>query len=450
VTGFGLASLGCALAPEIGYLVAARAVQGLAAALMMPSALAIILNTFPPAERGGAIGTWTAWSAGGAVLGPLVGGGLLEIASWRWIFLVNVPFVIALVSLILIAVPRAAPRGPDARRVDIAGALLCVVGLAGIVFALVEQPRLGWGDPGVFLPLAGGALAFAAFLFYESRAQAPMLPLGLFRLRNFTAGNIETFAVYAGLAILFFFLVLFLQQIGGYTPIQSGLAVLPVTLVLIALSRRFGALAMRVGPRLLMGVGPLVSAGGLLLLQRVDLDVDYFLDVLPGLLLFAVGLAMTVAPLTFAVLAGAEAQAGIASGVNNAVARVSGLVGIAGLGAVVAGAFGSRLDELLRGTTLGAGAREELRLAKELPLGTPDVHALPAAQGRALTHAAEQASLHSFHVGMAIAAGLVAIGGIAGLVGIRNPRPPAGPPPSPPAAPPREEAASAEPAASAS
>ena len=305
---------------------------------------------------------------------------------------------------------------------DVPGALLCASGLAGPVFALIEQPRLGWGSPAVIVPLLAGVALLIAFIRWESRARDPMLPLGLFRRRNFSAGNIETFAMYAGLAVLFFFLVLFLQQIGGYTPLQSGLAMLPITVIMFALSRRFGALADRFGPRFFMGGGPLVAACGLLLFQRIGTRADYVPEVLPGVLVFALGLSMTVAPLTAAVLAGAEpSQAGIASGVNNAIARVAGLLGTAAVGAAVAGSFASALDRRLAGVTLGPAARVAVNQAKRLPLGTPDVHGLPSGQARVLTHAAEQASLHSFHLGMAVAAVLVAVGGVAGVVGIRNP-----------------------------
>jgi MFS family permease len=379
---------------------------------------------FPESERGPAIGSWTAWGGIATVLGPLAGGELLAIASWRWIFLINVPFVIACVALILIAIPKAERRGEEmARRVDYVGALLCALGLGGPVFALIEQPRLGWASPAVLVPLLAGLALLGAFASYEARARAPMLPLGLFRRRNFSAGNVETLSMYAGLSILFFFLVLFLQQIGGYTPLQSGLATLPATVVMFVLSRRFGGLADRYGPRFFMGAGPLVSAVGLVLFQRVGLKVDYLSEVLPALLVFSLGLAMTVAPLTAAVLAGAEqSQAGIASGVNNAIARVAGLLGTAAVGAAVAGAFGSALDSRLAHVALGPQAQAAVRAAKRLPLGRPEVHSLPPAQAHALRSAAEAASLHSFHLGMAIAAALVALGGIAGAIGIRNPR----------------------------
>jgi EmrB/QacA subfamily drug resistance transporter len=421
VGAFGAASVACALSPSIGALVIARAVQGVAGALLVPSSLAVIMNTFPESERGAAIGSWTAWAAIAGVLGPLVAGELLAIGSWRLIFLINIPLAAICVALILMAVPKAPARERGGRRVDLPGALLCACGLGGSVFALIEQPRLGWSSPAVAIPLVAGIVLLGCFLLYEARAADPMLPLGLFRRRNFSAGNIETFSMYAGLSILFFFLVLFLQQIGGYTPLQSGLATLPVTIVMFALSRRFGRLADRVGPRLFMGGGPLVAACGLLLLQRVTLKVDYVSEVLPALVVFALGLSMTVAPLTAAVLAGAGAeQSGIASGVNNAIARVAGLLGTAALGAIVAASFSSRLSSLA-GSGLGASGRAVLEQAKRLPLGRPDVHGLPAAQAHALARAAEEASLHSFHLGMVIAAALVAVGGVVGVVGIRNP-----------------------------
>ncbi len=423
VSGFGLASLACSLSPTIGVLVAMRALQGVAGALLVPSSLAVIVNTFPQDERGAAIGSWTAWGAIAGVLGPLAGGELLAIGSWRWLFVINIPLAIVCVWLILFVVPRAAPRQAGARKVDVPGALLCAAGLAGPVFALIEQPRLGWSSPAVFVSLIAGVILLGAFLWHESRAPDPMLPLGLFKRRNFSAGNIETFSMYAGLAVLFFFLVLFLQQIGGYTPLQSGLATLPVTVIMFVLSRRFGALADRFGPRFFMGAGPLVAACGLLLFQRIGTSVDYVSEVLPGLLVFALGLSMTVAPLTAAVLAGAESsQAGIASGVNNAIARVAGLLGTAAVGAAVAGSFGSALDGHLQGVRLGEAARAAVAQAKRLPLGRPDVHGLASAQASALTRAAEQASLHSFHLGMAVAGLLVAAGGMVGVVGIRNPK----------------------------
>lgn len=424
VSGFGAASLLCALAPTIEALIAARALQGVASALLTPSALAVIVATFKEDERGPAIGSWTAWGGIATVLGPLIGGELLAISSWRSIFLINIPLVAICVALILTVIPRMErPRERGRRGVDYLGALLAALGLGGPVFALIEQPRLGWGSPAVIVPLIAGAALLVCFVVYESRATEPMLPLSLFRRRNFSAGNIETFSMYAGLSILFFFLVLFLQQIGGYSPLKSGLAILPTTLVMFALSKRFGALADRHGPRFFMGVGPLIAACGLLLFQRVGIEVDYVSEVLPGLLVFSLGLSMTVAPLTAAVLAGVETnQAGIASAVNNAVARVASLLGTAAVGAVVAASFVSHLDSQLAGRPLGPPAQTAVAEAKKLPLGLPDTKGLLPAQARTVTAAAENASLESFHLGLGIAALLVALGGVAGVVGVRNPK----------------------------
>jgi EmrB/QacA subfamily drug resistance transporter len=423
VGGFGAASLLCALAPTIGALIFARALQGVAGALLTPSALAVIVATFRESERGPAIGSWTAWGGIATVLGPLAGGELLQVSSWRVIFLINLPLVAVCVALILTVIPRAEPRRESGRRIDFLGALLCALGLGGPVFALIEQPRLGWGSPAVVIPLVAGFALLACFLVHESRARDPMLPLALFRRRNFSAGNVETFAMYAGLSILFFFLTIFLQQIGGYTPLQSGLATLPATLVMFALSKRFGALSDRFGPRLFMGAGPLVAAIGLLLFQRIGVHVDYLTDVLPGILVFSLGLSMTVAPLTAAVLAGVDTgQAGIASAVNNAVARVAGLLGTAAVGAVVAASFVSGLNGDLASRPLGPPARAAVTEAKKLPLGRPDTSGLPALQARVVNAAADEASLDAFHLGIGIAALLVAAGGIAGAVGVRNPQ----------------------------
>ena len=381
VVSFGALSLACAVTPTIGVLIAARALQGAAGALVTPSSLAIIVAAFRPQERGAAVGMWTAWGAIASILGPLAGGVIVDRFSWRWIFALNVPLVLVALVVILAAVPASA--GVTTRRIDSVGAGLCALGLGGLAFGLIEGPRYGWGSVTIVAPLAVGLAAFASFLVYERRVAEPMLPLHLFARRNFAVGNLETLAVYAGIAILFFFLVIYLQQVTGYGALESGLTTLPVTLVMFSLSRRSGALADRLGPRLFMGAGPLVSAGGILLLARVGRHVAYLTDLLPALLVFALGLSLTVAPLTATVLADAdEHDAGIASAVNNAVARAAALVGVAVVGAAVGGA-------------LGGGS-----------------------------FAANQGSVRAFHQAMLICAALVAAGGIAGALGIRNPRQP--------------------------
>jgi EmrB/QacA subfamily drug resistance transporter len=423
VAGFGVTSVLCAIAPTIELLIVARALQGVCGALLTPAALAVIVAVFPPDERGKAVGAWTAWGGIGTVLGPLIGGQLVDTASWRWIFAINVPIVLITLFLVFRAVPEGRPRSADAR-VDVVGALLCAFGLAGMTFGLIEQPLRGWGDPAVLLTLAGGAALFAGFIFWEARTSNPMLPLGLFRRRNFAIGNIETFSMYGGLGLLFFFLVLFLQQVAGYSALEAGLSSVPVTLVMFALSMRFGMLADRHGPRFFMGVGPLVAAAGLALFLPLDADVDYLTDLLPGLLVFAVGLSMTVAPLTATVLADAdESNAGIASGVNNAIARVASLVAIAAVGALVAATFGSKLDDEL-GPQAAANPqiRAAVEEAKKQPLAEVVVPGLPAAEQGELSEATETASVQAFRVGIGISTVLVALGGLLGLVGIVNPR----------------------------
>jgi EmrB/QacA subfamily drug resistance transporter len=370
VAGFGAVSAVCAVAPSIEVLVGGRALQGVFGALLTPSSLAIIIAAFPERERGRAIGTWTAYTGIAAVVGPLAGGWLVDVLSWRWIFAINVPFV--LITLVLASRLHGLERRTLERRPDWVGATLCAVGLAGPTFGLIQQPEHGWSDPRVALPIALGLSVFAAFVLWERRARDPMLPLGLFGRGNFAWGNVETLAMYGGLGAMFFVLVLFLQQVGGYDALEAGLATLPTTLIMFALSRRFGMLADRIGPRLFMGIGPLVGAAGVLLMMlSIDEDPSFVTEVLPGVSIFSLGLAITVAPLTAAILADAEERnAGIASGVNNAVARVAGLLATAAVGAVV----GGTLD------------------------------------------------LSGFRTALGFATGLLVFGGLVGLLTIRNPR----------------------------
>ena len=422
VAGFGVSSLLCALAPSIEVLVGARALQGAFGALLTPSALAVIVSTYAPSERGAAIGSWTAWTGIAAVAGPLGGGLIIDQASWRWIFAINIPFVIATLVLIAIAVPQRALAGKRPS-VDWLGAVLCALGLAGPVYGLIRQPELGWTAPGVVVPFVGGFVLLGLFLLHEARTPEPMLPLSLFKRRNFAIGNAETLTMYAGLSVLFFFLILFLQQVAGWSALHAGLAMLPTTLVMFLLSRYTGRLADRYGPRAFMGGGPLIAAGGLLLLQRVGANPDYVTEVLPGLLVFSLGLSLTVAPLTATVLADAdEHNAGIASGVNNAIARVASLLGVAAIGAVVAAQFTSSLDRSVDVRALSPGGQAALRQAQTQTLAKVVPRGLPAAEQKTIAQATEDASVAAFHLGLGIAAVLVAGGGVLGLVGITNPK----------------------------
>ncbi|HEX7245436.1 MAG TPA: MFS transporter [Solirubrobacterales bacterium] len=389
LVGFGACSVLCAVAPTVEFLIAARALQGVAGAMLVPGSLAIVAATFEGAARGKAVGTWTAWTGIATVIGPAGGGALVGLTSWRAIFWINIPLIAGTVALTLHSVRES--RDPDAfRGVDWFGITLSAVGLGGPVFALIEQPTRGWGDPAVWIPLFVGIACFFLFVLHEARARHPMLDLGLFRIRNFAVTNLTTLSTYAGLIGGLFFVGLFLQQVAGYSPLEAGLATTPISLILFFLSPRWGKLASGTGPRLPMTLGPIVGGIGLLLLLRVGSGADYLADVLPGVLVFGLGLSATVAPLTATVLDSVEERhVGIASGVNNGVSRVAGLLSIAVLGAIVSARFAA--------------------LA-------------PGISGGPLTDAAASASTSAFHLGIAIAGALMIAGGFVSALGIENPR----------------------------
>jgi EmrB/QacA subfamily drug resistance transporter len=334
VVWFAVASLACGVAPNIGSLVAARAVQGVGGALLTPGSLAILQSSFRQQDRMRAIGAWSGLGGIAGAAGPFVGGYLVQSVGWRWVFLLNLPLAVAVVLMCTRHVPES--RDPEAAHsLDLVGAFLGAVGLGGLTYGLIEWPGQG-ASPAVVLSLVFGVGGLAAFVWREHSAREPMLPLGIFSSRVFTATNLVTFAVYAALSAIFFFLVLTLQVVAGFSPIESGAALLPVTLLMLLLSSRMGALSTRIGPRIPMTVGPLLSAVATVWLARVDSGASYFVDVLPPVSLFGLGLSFTVAPLTATVLAAApDRHAGIASGVNNAVARVAGLLAIAVLPLVV-------------------------------------------------------------------------------------------------------------------
>jgi EmrB/QacA subfamily drug resistance transporter len=421
VAGFGLTSALCAVATSIPELCVFRSMQGVCAALVTPSALAVIIHVFPEDERARAIGTWTALSSIVGVIGPFIGGVLIAAGSWRLIFLLNAPLVIVTVTLIARGVPQSASAGTGGR-LDFLGALLAAVALSGSVFAVTEEPTRGWSTL-VAGSLAVGVLGAMTFIAHEARARTPMLPLSLFRERNFTIGNVATFTAYLGLGGVIFLLPVFLQEVGGYSPVQAGLALLPVTLLMIVFSRRFGALADRIGSRVLISLGALIAAGGLLLLARVDQRADYLNEVLPGLLVFGLGLAMLVAPLTATVLGAVEEDhAGVAAAVNTTLSRVAQLFAVAVLGAVVSLAFAGRVDATLGRTALAPGSRATIIRAKRQPLGPPSLTGVPPGERVVLRATFEDASVHAFRVADTIAAVLVAAGGLIALAGIRNPR----------------------------
>ena len=335
---FTLSSLLCAVAPTVELLIGARLLQGVGGALLTPGSLAIIESSFQRSDRSRAIGAWSGLGGVATALGPLLGGYLVQAVSWRAIFLINLPLGIFVMAMASRHVPKV--RDPSASgRLDFGGVALAALGLAGTTYALIEAPDQGASVP-VLLAGIGGVLALVGFLFAERRSPNPMMPLGMFSSRQFSGANLVTFAVYAALGGFFFLFVSFLQISMGYSPIAAGAASLPVTALMLAFSARSGALAQRIGARIPLTVGPLVIAFGLLMLTRIEPGDDYLSGVLPGVIVFGLGLTLVVAPVTSTVLAAADARhAGVASGINNAVSRVGGLLAVAVL-PVIAGLTG--------------------------------------------------------------------------------------------------------------
>ncbi|MBA2389958.1 MAG: MFS transporter [Geodermatophilaceae bacterium] len=330
---FAVASLLCGIAPNVETLVAARALQGVGGALLTPGSLAIISASLHPDDRARAIGAWSGLGGIAAAIGPFVGGYLIDVWSWRLVFLINLPLAVLVVVVALKYVPETADpqASPD---LDIPGAVLGAAGLAGLTYALIAGGEDGWSAVTVVTGAAGVA-CLVAFILVERRSAHPLVPLDLFSSLQFTAANIVTFAVYGAIGGLFFLLVLDLQVVAGFSPLVAGSALLPLTVLMLLLSSRAGAIAQRIGPRLPMTLGPLICAAGVLLMLRIGPDASYLFDVLPAVTVFGLGLSATVAPLTATVLASAEDRhAGVASGVNNAVARAAGLLAVAVLPAV--------------------------------------------------------------------------------------------------------------------
>lgn len=334
---FAVASLLCALAPHGSLLIAARCLQGVGAAFLVPSSLAMLNERFSGPAQARAIGIWTAWTGTAFVVGPLLGGLLVDALNWRWIFAVNLPPLV--LTLYLAARLPAARPGPSARRIrdiDGLGAVLAALGLTGTVFALIEQQRLGPSHPLVVCAFVIGICALAAFPFWERRARHPMMPLSIFESRNFAVANLATVFLYAGVSLGMLLVTLFLQETVHLSATEAGLATLPVPVLSFFLAARFGALAGRHGPRLYMAAGPLIAAAGFAVMARVDPVFDFWTQLLPGLVLFALGLTMTVSPLTATVLGAVDpVHSGIGSAVNNAVSRIAGLIAIAFMSVIV-------------------------------------------------------------------------------------------------------------------
>jgi EmrB/QacA subfamily drug resistance transporter len=332
--GFGVASLLCAVAPNPEILILARGLQGIAGALLVPSSLALITSSFDGPARSRAIGRWTAGTTVAFLAGPTLGGVIVDTIGWRYVFVINVVPIAA--TLILLYLLRQKDVRQPGMSIDYLGAVLCVLGLGGPVYALIEQGHYGWGSPLILVPFVLGILCFAGFLVREKFATHPLMPLSLFTVRNFRIGNISTALVYAALSVGGFIISIFLQQVAGFPATLAALATLPMGILNIALSSWAGSLSGKYGPRLFMGFGPIIGGAGYLLMLGAGAQVNYWTQLLPGILLFAIGLSFTVAPLTSTILGAiSETQAGIGSAINNAVSRVAGLIAIAFLGLVI-------------------------------------------------------------------------------------------------------------------
>jgi EmrB/QacA subfamily drug resistance transporter len=384
VVWFAVASVLCGIAPSADFLIGARALQGVGAALLTPGSLAILEASFTPRDRGRAIGAWSGLSGVATAIGPFLGGWFVEAVSWRLIFAINLPVAVVVVLVTWRHVPES--RDPDATgQIDIAGAVFVTLGLVGLTYGLIEGPARGWTDPIVQIALIGGAFLLVLFVAWESRVREPLLPLSLFASTQFTATNVVTFAVYGALGGALFLLPIQLQQVSGYTALEAGVSLLPITVIMLALSARSGALATRIGPRVQMSVGPVLVGAGLALFTRVDENGSYLTQVLPAVTVLGLGLATTVAPLTATALATAPARhAGTASAVNNDVARAGGLIAVA----VLPGLAGITGAAYLVPAEFSAG----------------------------------------FHTASLISAGVCVLGGALAAVTIRNPRPAVPPP----------------------
>jgi EmrB/QacA subfamily drug resistance transporter len=417
VTGvviFALASAWCGIAPDITHLIIARAVQGVGGALLVPGSLAIISASFSEEKRGKAIGTWSGFSAITTAIGPVLGGWLVEHVSWRAVFYLNVPIAVAVVLISLWHVPESRDRETTGR-IDLQGALLATIGLGGLVYGLIESSRAGFGEWHVLTAIAIGLLSLASFVFVEMRVKSPMLPLKLFRSRNFLGANILTSLLYFALGGALFFFTLDLIQVQGFSPTAAGAAFLPFVFIMFGLSRWSGGLVARFGPRLPLLVGPTIAAAGFALLSIPGTGAGYWSSFFPGVVVLGLGMAISVAPLTTTIMSSVpQSQAGVASGINNAVSRTAGLLAIAVLGVVMLQVFSSNLKHRLSSLNISEQTRNAI-YGQRMKLGGIDVDAAPSSEQastnegpnrQAIEQAIKESFVSGFRTSMLIAAAM--------------------------------------------
>jgi EmrB/QacA subfamily drug resistance transporter len=402
---FAAASIACGLASNIQQLVIARSVQGMGAAFLVPGSLSIISASFDEKTRGQAIGTWSGFTAITTAVGPVLGGWLIEHASWRWAFFINVPIAAAVIAISLRSIPES--RNATARHVDWLGALVATVGLGGVVYGLIESISLGWSHPLVFGSLIVGFACLIGFVYVEARVSSPMIPLALFESRSFSGANLFTLFLYAALGIFFFLFPMNLIQVQGYSPTAAGAAALPLILLVFFLSRWSGGLVTRYGPRTPLVAGPVIVAAGFVLFAVPGVGVSYWKAFFPAFLILGFGMAISVAPLTTVVMSSIDqSRAGAASGINNAVARVAGVLVVAILGIVMVKSFSSNLNRSLMSALLPPGILQyvqsnEIKLAGlDLPSG------LDAGTAALLRVSISRAFVFGFRAVMLICAGL--------------------------------------------
>ncbi|MDQ3236548.1 MAG: MFS transporter [Actinomycetota bacterium] len=415
VTVFALASVGCGLAMNPEQLIAARAIQGVGGAMLVPGSLSIISASFDGDQRGRAIGTWSGFSGITAAIGPVLGGYLVENVTWRAAFLINVPLAVAVLFIAFQHVPES--RDPDARSLDLPGAILGTLGLGGVVFGLIESQSNGFGDPLVIGSLVLGTLALVAFVFVELRAREPMMPLSLFRSRNFSGANLLTLLLYAGLGGALYFFPFTLIQVHGYSATAAGAAFLPFVVITFLMSRWAGGMVTRYGARLPLMVGPAITAAGFILFALPGTEGSYWTTFFPAVVVMGFGMSLVIAPLTTTALNAVEGRhSGLASGVNNAVSRTAGLLSIPILGIFVFVAFSAGLDSRVADLDLSQEARQQLE-AEKVDLGAAEV---PQGVGEETAAVVDRAIAESFvtgfRVAMVVAAGLALVSSLAAAI----------------------------------